>query len=112
MSWSLRILDHAAQDIEAVLTVTWRSFGEVQYEAYRRLIHDALVEIATDPCGARVRARPEIHEQARTLHIGRIGKPARHFFLFRIAEDNVVEVARLLHDRMEIRRHVQESFDD
>jgi len=110
MSWRLRILDDAVKDIEDVLAATLREFGESQYETYKSLIRQALELIATDPRGPRVRARPEIHEQARTLHLARIGSPARHFFLLRIADDDIVEIARLLHDRMEVSRHLPESF--
>ena len=81
-----------------------RPIRRKKYFEYRNLIEDALEEIATDPFGARIKSRPEIDEDARTLHIGRIGKAARHLFLFRVPEEGVVEIDRLLYDGMDLTR--------
>ena len=39
---------------------------------------------------------------------GRVGKP-RHFLLFRIATDGCLEIGRVLHDSMDLKRHVPDG---
>jgi toxin ParE1/3/4 len=45
------------------------------------------------------------------MHLGRRGKPARHLFLYRIRDGRFVDIARLLHDSMEIERHIPADFE-
>lgn len=110
MSHSLRILPAALLDIEIVLRFTRQRFGARKCAEYRDLIRSALDAIAANPNHPRARARPEIHDQARTLHISQPGRRTRHFLLFRIGADNVVEVARLLYDGMDITLHLPEGY--
>lgn len=109
MNFKLRLSAHAERDIAEVLLWTLERFGERQCEVYEALIRRAFEDVAQDPQIAR--ARPEIHEQARTLHLARCGQRARHFFLLRIAPDGVVEVARLLHDAMDLSANLPPELD-
>jgi toxin ParE1/3/4 len=101
----LRLSKRAIQDIEDVLAYTLAQFGERKLNEYKELIREALAEIASDPDGLRATRRPEIHPDARTLHIARPGRRARHFFLYRIADSEFVDVGRLLYDSMDLRKH-------
>ena len=55
--------------------------------------------------------------QGLTLHVARKGRKGRHFVVFRVARDpdhDVIEVLRLLHDSMDLQRHlpaVDESIE-
>ncbi|MCB9865426.1 MAG: type II toxin-antitoxin system RelE/ParE family toxin [Phycisphaerales bacterium] len=106
----IRLLPAAQQDIQDALQHTWRQFGARKYGDYVLLIREALDLIATDPDGVRCRRRPEIHAQARTLHLRRPGRAARHFLLFRLTDDGTVEVARMLYDGMELSRHLPDAY--
>jgi toxin ParE1/3/4 len=110
MSFQLRLSNRAVQDIEEILRFTLTHFGEYKYTAYAQLIADALSEIAADPNGPRSKRRPEIHPDVLTIHLSRRGNRARHFILYRVVNDKYIEVARLLHDSMEVRRHLPEHF--
>jgi len=110
MSFRIRISRRAVRDIEQVLAHTMRQFGPRQYERYKPLIRDALADIAADPVASPAKHRPEIRSDARTFHISREGKHAGHFFLYRVVEDRFVDIGRLLHDSMEVRQHLPESF--
>ena len=110
MSHRIRILPAVQTDIEEALSFTFRRFGERKYEEYRDLIHGAIEEIAADPDHPRAKRRPEFHKSARTFHIGRPGQRARHFFLYRIADDGVVEFARFLYDGMDLARHLPREY--
>ncbi|HZW09459.1 MAG TPA: type II toxin-antitoxin system RelE/ParE family toxin [Phycisphaerales bacterium] len=109
MAYELRISAQAWLDIDAVLDWTLQSFGEGQREAYWELILAALADLARDP--ERARPRPEIHASARTLHIARMGRAARHFLLVRIVDPGVVEVGRLLYDGMDISLHLPPEYE-
>lgn len=104
MIHELRLSKDARKDIKSALSWTLEQFGEIKYHDYRALVEEALEEIAFDPFGARIRHRPDIHKDARTLHIGRAGRKARHLFLFRIAAEGIVEIDRLLYDGMDLMR--------
>jgi len=110
MTWELRVSRLAENDIEHVLAWTWAHFGEQQYIEYRELIRAALIEIAQEPHNIRAKRRPEIHPEACTMHVARPGKPARHFVLYRCSHNDVVEIDRLLHDSMDIERHLPEDY--
>lgn len=47
----------------------------------------------------------------RTLHAARNGHKARHFVVFRVAEGQILEVLRLLHDSMDLARHLPRAED-
>ena len=93
-------------------------FGEAASLRYQSLILQALRDIGEDPKRPRSTERPEIMiDGAGTFHLsfsrGRVGHPGvkepRHFLLYRRRED-VVEVARLLHDAQDLERLVPEEF--
>jgi toxin ParE1/3/4 len=111
MKSNLRFSREAVRDIEEALAYTREQFGERKFEQYRDLIQEALARIAADPDNPQARRRPEIHPDARTLHLARRGKRARHYLLYRVAADGHVDVGRLLHDSMELKRHLPEGFE-
>lgn len=110
MNWRIRLAASARRDIAAALRRTLDEFGERQHEIYVSLIANALQRIATDPKGRGAKKRDALHPNARTFHIAQRGKRARHFFLYRVNDDNTVDVARFLHDAMELSRHVPDRL--
>lgn len=64
---------------------------------------------ATYPETADARRRDEIRENLMALHVARRGRKGRHFVLFRILQeddDHIVQVLRILHDAMDLPRHI------
>jgi toxin ParE1/3/4 len=110
MSFRMRFSRLAARDIEGILAHTLQEFGERQYGQYKDLIRSALVDIAADPDRPTARRRPELHPDARTFHIARPGRNARHFLLYRVVGNRFVDVGRLLHDSMDLKRHLPKGF--
>jgi plasmid stabilization system protein ParE len=66
----------AKAEIRAVLRYTRQEWGVWQAEAYSQLIAEARRAIGLTPMLGK--ARPEIAPDARTYHIGKPGRPARH----------------------------------
>lgn len=110
MSFRLRFSKRAARDIEAVLAHTLQEFGQQQYEVYKELIRLAMVDIAADPNRPSARRHPDLRPDCRLFHIARPGRNARHFFLYRLIGDRLVLVGGLLHDSMDLRRHLPRGF--
>jgi plasmid stabilization system protein ParE len=63
--------------------------------------------LAADPQAGK--RRSDIHPDAWTYHIAQRGKKARHLFVYRIRKD--VEIARFLHDAMDLARHRPDEWD-
>ena len=57
-------------------------------------------------------ARDEIIPGIRTLHVERHGRRGRHFLVYRAADGQTVEIGRILHDRMDLQRHLPFPTDD
>jgi toxin ParE1/3/4 len=111
VKYVLRISSRATRDVAGVLDYTLERFGDRQHDQYAELIREALAAIAADPGRPPARRRPEIRHDARTYHLARRGKPARHFFLYRVLPNNEVEIGRLLHDSMDLSRHLPEGYE-
>ena len=57
----------------------------------------------------------DIGEGVRVLHVAREGRKGRHFVLYRVrsqAEPPAIDVLRLLHDSMDLPRHVVSTKDN
>ncbi|MEO0515329.1 MAG: type II toxin-antitoxin system RelE/ParE family toxin [Planctomycetota bacterium] len=102
----------ARRDIEAALQNTLDRFGLTKHDDYRELVRLALTAIANDPEALPAKHRDDLHLDVLIFHIGRTGRKARHFFVYRIADDGVVEVARLLYDGMDIVKHLPADYLD
>src|SRR5947208_3510895 len=53
-----------------------------------------------------VEQRDAIMRGLRTLHVARRGRRGRHLLLYRVAEAQIIEIARILHDQMDSERHL------
>ena len=105
--WIAHLTDKAAQDIENILDWTYEQFGPLQMDAYADVINDALEALTEGPQLNDVRPRPELGEGVATLHVARKGRKGRHLLVFRAHEqDRMIEVLRILHDSMDLTRHL------
>jgi toxin ParE1/3/4 len=98
---------------------TVKEFGARAAFRYDALIKQALKDIAADPERPGSMERPEIMiEGARTYHLSlsrrRVSRPGvkepRHFLLYRLRGEGVIEVARILHDGRDLQRHLPEDY--
>lgn len=106
--WRIRLGSEAERDFAQILRYTLEKFGERQAGDYRALLIDALTSLTRGPQVPGSRARDEIRAGLRTLHIGRRGRPGRHFVMYRTSDAQTIDVLRILHDAMDIARHVQD----
>lgn len=107
-TWTVRLSDAAEADYDEILRWTRRRFGAPQTVAYGDLLAAALVRLQRGPAIAGVQQRDEIGAGLRILHVGRRG---RHVILFRIGSEpeRTIDVVRILHDAMDLVRHVPQE---
>jgi toxin ParE1/3/4 len=112
----------AERDIDAVLLWSYHEFGERAMDRYSALLARAIRDVAADPQLAGSAHRREIAASARTYHlvhsrdrvaakVGRVRRP-RHFLLYRVRPDDTVEIGRVLHDSMDVSRHLPEEYQN
>jgi len=107
--WTLRLAATAQADFRDILRWTVAQFGQPQAQAHAETLAAALEALAAGPTVVGARARDDIAQGLHTLHVARSGRKGRHFVLFRIAAESgreVFDVLRLLHDSMELQRHL------
>jgi toxin ParE1/3/4 len=103
--WTIRLSDAAEADYDEIVRRTAQRFGVAQSATYGRLLAAALARLERGPSVVGARQRNEIGAGLRTLHIGGRG---RHIALFRVgsAQERMIDVLRVLHDAMDLARHV------
>jgi toxin ParE1/3/4 len=109
MGWKIRLSAHAEQDARSILSWTRTHFGSRQAEAYAMTLSLALEALFEGPAILGVKARPDLGPDIGTLHVARKGRRGRHFIIFRANHPDTLDVLRILHDSMDLPRHVLED---
>ena len=104
--WRVRLGAAAELDFASILKWTAENFGARRSRVYRNVLVQAIGELADGPDVAGSKARDEIRPGLRTLHVARHGRRGRHFLMYRAAPKRTIEILRILHDAMDIGRHV------
>lgn len=101
----------AESDFITILRWTTKTFGRGQALIYRETLMLAIGALMEGAHIAGSQARDEILAGLRTLHVARGGRRGRLFLLYRAAEDGAIEILRILHDEMDLPRHVPFADD-
>ncbi len=115
MSRRIRFTAAAEDDIVAILQWSQEHFGNDAADHYRSLIATAVRDIA-DSDTLESLARPELGEGVHAWHLRRsrsdsdVRRP-RHVVFFR-REVGVVVIGRVLHESMDLARHLEEMSWD
>ena len=112
---SYRLSDAAQLDVINVLAWTHEQYGEAARLRYQSLIVAALRDVATQPDRPGSIARPELGASVRSWHLrlsrdhvatgAEVVRRPRHFLVYR-PESALLVVGRVLHDAMELARHL------
>lgn len=117
-----RLSTAAEDDIVALLAYTQDRFGDTARRHYEVLLVTGLRCVSTDPECHGSAARPELGETVRSYHLrharsrartagGWVRKP-RHVLLYRRVKSGLVGIGRVLHDSMEVERHLPSQYGD
>ena len=112
LGWRVRLGAAAELDFANILKWTTENFGARQSRVYRDTLVQAIGELTDGPGVAGSRARDEIMPGLRTLHVARHGRRGNHFLMYRAAPERTIEIVRILHDRMDLQRHVPSVPDE
>lgn len=108
-----RLSDPAKADIASILRTSAERHGKDARILYRGLLTAALRRIADDPQGLSTVDRSELFTGLRSLHLRHsrnqsreapVAEPVNVIF-YRVVEPGVVEVVRVLHEKMEPSLH-------
>jgi toxin ParE1/3/4 len=110
--WRVRLGATAELDFANVVRWTADNFGARQARLYRDTLIQAIGDLANGPDVPGSRAREEIMPGIRTLHVARHGRRGRHLLMYRAAPSGTIEIVRILHDAMELQRHLPLASDE
>ncbi|MBA3821038.1 MAG: type II toxin-antitoxin system RelE/ParE family toxin [Deltaproteobacteria bacterium] len=111
---TFRLSALARADVSAIATTSGERWGAEASRRYLRLIAEALWRIADDPHGLGTRDRADVLAGIRSLALRQLREVAGrlkvkrpvHVLYYRVARDAVVEVVRVMHERMDPGRHL------
>jgi len=96
--YALRLSRQAERDIESILQYTYETYGERQRQTYADALHEAFETITGNP--GLGHGRPDLSERHRAFNI------EQHVVVYTVS-GQTVNVARILHGRMDFARHVR-----
>jgi toxin ParE1/3/4 len=104
--WTIQLSQQAELDFSEILKWTAKNFGMKQANNYAETLWLAIGALNAGPEIVGSRNRDELGSGICTLHVARNRRRGRHFVVFRAAENQTIAVLRLLHDSMDLARHV------
>lgn len=110
--WRIRLARQAEIDYFRILHASAERFGSGQADIYEGHLIAALTALEAGPELRGSVARADIPSDLRTFHLARLGVSARHLICYRAREGGVIEVLRILHDAMDLPRHIPEPSPD
>lgn len=113
--WRIHLAAAAEADFRSILRWTAEHFGERQARVYADTLAVAIEALTDGPRAAGARERDDIAKGLMTLHVARGGRKGRHLVLYRVntrGPTPVIEVLRLLHDSMDLPRHIEWDDDE
>jgi toxin ParE1/3/4 len=109
-----RLSEPAKADIAAILKRSEELYGKEARTRYRACLTAAMRRVAAEPEGFSTLDQAALFPGARSFHIRHsrdesreapVAKPV-HVIFFRMTRSGVIEIIRVLHDRMEPRVHI------
>ena len=88
-----KLSELAEEDLRLISAKTIEKWGLSQAKKYVSLLHETMIQIATTPTLGR--NRPELFETARSF-------PAQQHIVYYWQTEAGIEVARILHQRMDV----------
>jgi toxin ParE1/3/4 len=110
--WAVRLASAAEADFAQIVRWTAGQFGTRQAQTYARTLSLAIEALSAEgPEALGALGRDDILAGLRSLHVARNGRKGRHLVVFRVQVAGgtpVIEVLRVLHDAMDLPRHLSD----
>lgn len=94
-----RLTNDAVKDLSAIWDYTYDTWSEKQADKYYKLLIDACTELAKKPKLGKDYSEiyPELKGQ----------RTSKHIIFYRELDNNTIEVARILHERMDLKNKLK-----
>jgi toxin ParE1/3/4 len=115
-----RLSRPAQVDVEGIFASGAERWGAEAGRRYAVTLATAMRQIASDPQGRVTHSRDELLPGARSFHLrharvddpgSRVRRPV-HVLYYRPIAPELIEIVRVLHERMEPARQISEVFED
>jgi toxin ParE1/3/4 len=109
-----RLSAPARADVVDILATSAERWGVETRRRYAAILAAAMRKVAVDPEGPATRERTDLLPGIRSFHIRharaqdletRVARPV-HILYYRVIKPGLIEIVRVLHDRMEPRRYL------
>lgn len=109
----------AEADVAHILATSEERWGAEARRRYAAILAAAMRKVAAEPNGSATRDRAELSPGIRSLHLrhargddpqAKVRRPV-HVLYYRAFVPDLVEIVRVLHERMEPSRHVGAAGD-
>jgi toxin ParE1/3/4 len=115
-----RLSGPARTDLMTILGTSMERWGAEGRRRYAAALAAAMRHAASDPQGRVTRDRADLLPGMRSLHLRHaradadatgVGRPI-HILFYRVVEPGLVEIVRVMHERMEPSRHLGDPTPD
>ncbi len=94
-----RLTNDAVKDLSAIWDYTYDTWSEKQADKYYKLLLDACTELAK---------KPELGKDYSEIYPELKGQgTSKHIIFYRKLDNNTIEVARILHERMDLKNKLK-----
>lgn len=111
-NWQARLSAAAERDFASILEWTNERYGPRQARFYRDALEEGIRALRNGPDVPGAKRRDDIIAGIWSLHIARNRRHGRHFLLYRVTGESTIEIVRILHDSMDIARHLPRPDED
>jgi toxin ParE1/3/4 len=111
-----RLARRAQVDISQILATSAENWGIEASGRYAGLLTRSIRQVAAEPVGSATRERSELAPGLRSFHVRHlrqagVRRPV-HVLYYRVIQPGLVEIVRILHERMEPSRHLGAAGED
>jgi toxin ParE1/3/4 len=111
-----RLARPAQVDLANILATSAERWGAEGRQRYAAVLAAAMRQVADQPGGPLTKKRPELRSGIRSFHVRYTRRSAEdatvrgpvHVLYYRVAQEGVIEIVRVLHERMEPSRHLDD----
>ena len=115
-----RLARHAQADVSRILAASAENWGVAARGRYAELLIRAIRHVAAEPEGRVTRMRTELAPGLRSFHVRHVREAERgagvrrpmHVIYYRVIQPGLVEIVRVMHERMEPSRHLGAGRED
>jgi toxin ParE1/3/4 len=110
----------ARADLAQILAISGERWGPEGRRRYAAMLPAAMRKVAAEPEGPTTRDRGALFRGIRSFHLrnvrtrdadSKVSRPV-HVLYYRVREAGVVDVVRVLHERMDPSRHLSTGPED